>query len=357
MTYVSFPGLGISPFHINRVAFTVFGRQIAWYGIIICAAIIIAISLSIFNAKKSGIKTDDVIDIAFFVILFGVLGARLYYVIFEWNNYVVTGGSFWSNLGGTLRNIVAVWEGGLAIYGGIIAGFIVILVATRIKKISLLRFVDCAAPGCMIGQAMGRWGNFINAEAYGSETTLPWRMGLHESKTGVEGMWTSEKFVHPTFLYESLWNLVGFIIACVIFRKKKKDGMVFFFFLAWYGFGRMFIEGLRTDSLYFGPIRVSQLVGLLSCIAGIIGIAILKVRNKNTAYAVTEGAAVKEAEEVTETETAEETAEAKEEITEAETTEEPAEVKEEQTEQIGEPAPAEEQTDSTEETPDGSEDN
>ncbi|MBR5448052.1 MAG: prolipoprotein diacylglyceryl transferase [Clostridia bacterium] len=268
MNYISFPGLGIEPFQLNKVAFSVFGRDIAWYGIIICTGIVLAVLYSMFRAKSEKIKTDDIIDLAFFLVLFGIIGARLYYVIFEYKNYFVTGEGFVGNLLGTLKNAVAVWEGGLAIYGAIIAGFLTILVYCKIKKIRLLKLVDVAAPAVMIGQIIGRWGNFVNVEAYGTETALPWRMGI---LTNLGDYGFIGEYVHPTFLYESLWNLVGFVIANLIYRKKKFDGQIFFFYIGWYGFGRMLIEGLRTDSLMIGDvIRVSQLIGALTFVAGVV---------------------------------------------------------------------------------------
>ncbi len=266
MEYISFPGLGIEPYHINK-GFELFGRSIAWYGVIICIGIILGVSYSLYRAKCEEISVDTITDLAFFLVIFGVIGARLYYVIFEFDKYLVTGQGFFGNLWGTIKNAVAIWEGGLGIYGAIIAGFLVVLIFCRVKKLKLLQVCDLAAPGVMLGQLIGRWGNFINVEAYGADTTLPWRMGIHYIKS--DGTVLAEKFVHPTFLYESLWNLVGFAIISFFYRKKKFNGQVFFFYMAWYGFGRMLIEGLRTDSLYLGPIRISQLVGLVTFIVGV----------------------------------------------------------------------------------------
>lgn len=270
--YISFPGLGIEPFHIDRVAFTLFGRPVAWYGIIICIGIILAVTYAILRAKTEKIKSDDMIDLAFFLVIFGVIGARLYYVLFSLEDYIVTGHGFFGNLTATLKNIVSVWKGGIAIYGALIAGFITIVLFCRRKKISLLKMVDVVSPAVMIGQLIGRWGNFVNIEAYGAETALPWRMGILKSNfdnAAELGAWTSETYVHPTFLYESLWNLLGFIIANIIYKRKKYDGQIFFFYIGWYGFGRMIIEGLRTDSLMLGPVRISQLVGFVTFALGV----------------------------------------------------------------------------------------
>ena len=282
MTFLSFPGLGIKPFPIRSSAFSVFGVDIAWYGIIICFGLILGVLYSIFRAKRNeGIKTDTVIDLAFFLVVFGVIGARLYYVIFKFGDYIKTkpDGSF--DLGKTLLAMVNIREGGLAIYGAIIAGFLTILVFSKIKKISFLKILDFVSPAVMIGQIIGRWGNFMNAEAFGYETELPWRMGIHISassdpETLVE---MSVKYVHPTFLYESIWNLIGFLIINAVYKKKKFDGQIFFMYIAWYGLGRAFIEGLRTDSLMLGPIRISQLIGAL---AFLVGLVLLIVFAKNT---------------------------------------------------------------------------
>ncbi len=275
--YVSFPGLGIEPFHMER-GFTVFGRDIAWYGVIICIGMILAVTYSILRAKHTEkISVDAVTDLAFFLIIFGIIGARLYYVAFEFENYAVTGHGIWSNIVGTLKNAVAVWNGGLAIYGGIIAGFLTVLIFCKVRKISTMKILDLASPAAMIGQLIGRWGNFVNVEAYGSSCTLPWRMGIHVPDPRFEDaaqmqIWSKEIYVHPTFLYESLWNLLGFAIANIIYKKKRFDGQIFFFYIGWYGFGRMFIEQLRTDSLYIGNtgLRVSQLVAFLTFLTGAV---------------------------------------------------------------------------------------
>ncbi len=269
MTYVSFPGLGIEPFHMDRIAFSLFGIDVNWYGLIITCGMILAVLYALWHAKHEGVKSDDIIDLALALIFCGVIGARLYYVIMEFDQYLVTGGTFWQNLGGTLYNIIAIWNGGLAIYGGIIAGFLAAMVVARAKRIPFPVIADIAGPAVMVGQIIGRWGNFVNVEAYGAETTLPWRMGvLYSFNDGVS--FVSETFVHPTFIYESLWNLVGLILITCLYNKKKFHGQMFLTYMTWYGFGRMLIEGLRADSLYVGSIRISQLVGLVTFVAGAV---------------------------------------------------------------------------------------
>ncbi len=267
MTTVSFPGLGIGEFKINPVAFTIpigDGIEVRWYGLIIVTGMILAFLYCTFRSKQEGIVFDDLLDIAIFTIIFSVVGARLYYVLTSLDQY------------DSFLEVFAVWNGGLAIYGGIIAGAITIFTVCRVKKYKMqktLGFMDSVAPALMIGQLIGRWGNFCNGEAFGSvipkDNPLYFvRMALSSGNTGYKVM-----EVHPTFLYESLWNLVGFIIINALYKKKKFNGQIVLMYLSWYGFGRMFIEGLRTDSLYVGVFRISQVVGFLCFVIG--GIALI----------------------------------------------------------------------------------
>ena len=242
---ISFPGLGIDGFNVNPVAFSIFGFDIMWYGIIITCAMAVGFFVALHNAKFEKIKTDDVLDLAIFLIIFSMIGARLYYVLMKLEDY------------NSFLDVINVRNGGLAIYGGVIAGTITIYVVAKIKKINPAKMLDMVAPGVMIGQAIGRWGNFTNAEAHGVETKLPWRMGIMYAGS------TVTKYYHPTFLYESLWCLIGFLILYVIYKKFRKfSGQLFLGYGAWYGLGRMIIEGFRTDSLYIAhtTIRVSQVV-------------------------------------------------------------------------------------------------
>lgn len=281
-TYISFPGLGIDEFRVDNVAFTIFGHHIMWYGIIITVGIIAAFFYANYRATHNEkIKNDDVLDYAIYLVIFGIIGARLYYVFTKFDSFKA------DSLGATLYNIIAVWEGGLAIYGGIIAGFIALVIVSLVKKIQLGKALDMIAPGVMLGQLIGRWGNFCNAEAFGSETSLPWRMGLRDISE------EAAVYVHPTFLYESLWNLLGFIIINIVYKRKKFDGQIFLMYISWYGFGRMFIEGLRTDSLYVGDFRISQLVGFFCFFIGLALLtAMLIVTRLRKNEAVTEAADV-----------------------------------------------------------------
>ena len=256
---ISFPGLGIGEFELSKTAFSIFGKDIAWYGIIITFAIICGFLYSLYRSKQEGVLVDDMLDLAIFTILSAVIGARLYYVLSRLDIY------------DTFLKAIAIWEGGLAIYGGIIGGAIAIFCVTKYKKIKTAKVLDMVAPGVMIGQAIGRWGNFFNAEAHGVETTLPWKMGIFDSFD------SKTYYYHPTFLYECLWNILGFVIINSFYKKKKYDGQIAIMYLAWYGFGRMLIEGLRTDSLYVGSFRISQLIGGVCFVAGVFVLIIMRV--------------------------------------------------------------------------------
>ena len=266
MNVISFPGLGIGEFKLDPVAFTVFGKDVMWYGVIITFGIICAFSLANWRARHEKVDGDTFFDLAFMTVLLSILGARLYFVFF-YGGFVEKGGTFFENLWGTLYNIIAIWEGGLAIYGAIIVGAITITVFGKVRRVNIVKLLDATAPGVLLGQAIGRWGNFTNAEAHGGETDVFCRMGI--SYGGVGEM----HYYHPTFLYESLWNIAGVILLTALYKKKKFNGQIVAGYFCWYGFGRMFIEGLRTDSLYIGStgIRVSQLLAfLLFLVSGVL---------------------------------------------------------------------------------------
>ncbi len=251
MKTLSFPGLGIGEFQVNSTAFSLFGFEIKWYALIITFGIICAVAYTIYRAKAAKIKPDDILDYALFTVPFGILGARLYYVL--------------TTLGeGRYKTIIDVFnirEGGLAIYGGIIAGALTVFIVSIVKKIPFRVLGDCISPGLILAQAIGRWGNFVNAEAYGSETDIFIRMGIKYGSTTM--------YVHPCFLYESLWNILGFILINIFYKKRKYDGQVMLAVFGWYGLGRMFIEGLRTDSLWVGPFSLLQLIFTILLVASI----------------------------------------------------------------------------------------
>ena len=253
---VSFPGLGLE-FHFNNVAFHIASKPIYWYGILIMLGVILAVVYASARSRQFGIRQDDLYDAVLFAVPLGIVCARIYYVIFEWEQYK-----------DNLSEIFATWHGGLAIYGGIIGGIIVIVVLCKVKKIYVMDMLDLFASAVPIGQILGRWGNFFNCEAYGSSTTVPWRMVI--GKTLEEAGATGN---HPTFFYESAWNLIGFIILYFSSKKRKYHGEILLLYLGWYGLGRFFIEGLRTDSLYLWGtgIRVSQVVALICIIIGLGG--------------------------------------------------------------------------------------
>lgn len=273
MVTVSFPGLGIGEFTINPVAFEIpifGGIEVRWYGILITLGIILAFLYCSYRAKQEGINFDNLLDIAIFTIIFAVIGARTGYVLFSLENYTkyLETDGFWY----MIKKMISINEGGLQIYGAIIAGAITIFIVCKIKKINPLKMLDAVAPAVMIGQIIGRWGNFCNGEAHGSvvpETSPLYfiRMGLSTHNIeGIKGM----AYVHPTFLYESLWNLVGFVIIHFLYKKKKFDGQVVLMYLTWYGFGRMFIEMLRTDQLKVGVFPVSVVIGFVCFVVGTI---------------------------------------------------------------------------------------
>ena len=256
---IRFPGLfGDWEFTASSVAFHIGGKAIYWYGILIALGVVLALWFCMRQRTKYGISEDDLLDGVLWGVPLSVIGARIYYVIFYLSEFRNTDGSL--NWG----RVIAVWDGGLAIYGGVIVAIATCYVLSRVRHFKLGALTDLIVMGLLIGQAIGRWGNFMNREAFGSETTLPWRMELlTRAGEAVD--------VHPTFLYESLWNVVGLLlIVFVVSKARRFDGENTWFYFLWYGLGRFWIEGLRTDSLYLfdwtiggQPIRVSQALSLV----------------------------------------------------------------------------------------------
>ena len=236
---------------INPVAFKLFGLEVRWYGILIAIGAFLAINVAEKMGKrynyKDGLYNLFSSDLGIFVILLGVIGARLYYVIFQWDYYRENPGE-----------ILAIRNGGLAIYGGILAGLLATYIFSRIKKIKFMTILDCLAPAVPLAQAIGRWGNFINGEAHGGPTDLPWGIMVDGIK------------VHPTFLYELLDFFIFILLYFFVSKRQKFEGQLFTLYLIIYGCGRFFIEAMRTDSLYFGPFRVSQLLSLILVVIGLI---------------------------------------------------------------------------------------
>lgn len=243
---------------MDRVAFSLFGIDVMWYGIFIAIGMMLAVGIAVKESKRVGLKEEDIMDLALFLIPLGVLGARIYYVIFSWDQY-----------SGNLMDIFNIRGGGLAIHGGIIAGILTGFVFSRIKKIDFFKLADTVVLGVPLAQSIGRWGNFVNQEAHGGPTDLPWGIMIDGQK------------VHPTFLYESIWDLLIFLFIFLRRKKKKYEGSIIVEYITLYSLGRFFIEGFRTDSLMLGPIRMAQFVSLLGVVVGVVLHIILSKRSKN----------------------------------------------------------------------------
>ena len=269
MVTVSFPGLGIGEFSFNKVAFSIGSIEVRWYGIIMVTGIILAFLYAYYRSKHEGISFDDLLDYALITVISGVVGARLYYVITSGEKY-------------TFSEVFAIWNGGIAVYGSIIGGAAALLGISLYKKIKWQKAFDMVCPGVMIGQIVGRWGNFFNGEAYGESPAADSFLYFARMELRHEG-WSTSYICQPTFLYESLWNLLGFIIINALYKKKKYDGKVFLMYITWYGFGRMLIEGLRTDSLMVGTFRISQVVAFLCFIVGTFFLVFLEIRARKSA--------------------------------------------------------------------------
>ena len=256
---ISFPALGIALDPPRSIALG--PLSIHFYGMIIAFGLILAVVYATRRSKQFGIKEDDVLDGVLYVTPFAVLCARAYYCIFSWEHYADD----------PIR-LLYIWEGGLAIYGGVLGAAIGVTVLCRVKRIKLPAMLDLVSLGFLIGQSIGRWGNFFNREAFGAETDTFLRMGLMNRYTG------DVTYYHPTFFYESLWNAIGFLLLHQLSKKRQYDGQIALGYAAWYGLGRAFIEGLRTDSLYWGPFRVSQLLAAVSCFAAVSVLLWLNLR-------------------------------------------------------------------------------
>ena len=261
---ISFPGLGIEidPARVLNIG----PLSIHLYGVIIAMGLMLAVVYACKRSRQFGLTVDDLTDGVLWIVPFAILCARLYYCIFQWDSYK-------SNP----ISILYIWEGGLAIYGGVIGAAIGILVFAKVKKVKVGAVLDITSLGFLIGQSIGRWGNFFNREAFGEETDSFLRMGLTKISTG------ETIYYHPTFLYESLWNAAGFLLLHFLSKKRKYDGQIALGYLAWYGLGRTFIEGLRTDSLYWGNFRVSQMLAAITCFCGVALLMFLAFREHDPA--------------------------------------------------------------------------
>ena len=266
MYHVSFPGLGINELPVNRVAFSIGSFNIYWYGILIATGLLLAVLYAYFNAHRYDVDASKLMDCVIVGIITAIIGARAYYVAFRWDYFSAHP-----------AEIIDIRDGGIAVYGSIIGALIGGLIVAKIRHMKFLPVLDVTMTGFLIGQAIGRWGNFFNQEAFGTETDNIFRM-VSEATGG--------KGVHPCFLYESVWCALGFLVLFIVNRKfQRYHGQIFYLYLVWYGFERMIVEGLRTDSLYLPfqilgyDIRVSQLVSAVIMLAGIILLFINRHKN------------------------------------------------------------------------------
>ena len=247
---ISFPFLGLE---VNPPRTLSIGPLNAYYyGLIIAVGLILAVMYACRRSEEFGLKEDDILDGVLWVTPFAIVCARIYYVAFSWEDYV-------SNP----ISMLYIWEGGIAIYGGVIGAIIGMWAICKYKKLKLTTVLDLILMVFLLGQSIGRWGNFMNREAFGAATDSFFRMGLFNERTG------SWEYYHPTFLYESVWNLVGFILLASLAKKRRYDGQIALGYAAWYGLGRAFIEGLRVDSLWWGPFRVSQVLAAITCVTAV----------------------------------------------------------------------------------------
>lgn len=285
---ISFPGLfGDWAFNPDPIALHI-GHGVYWYGIILALGMLAGLVLCMKQARRFGLTEDNVLDMVLWAVPLCILGSRIYYVVFNLNLYRTADGLDWGRM-------IAIWDGGLAIYGTVIVGFLVAFVYTRRHHLKLGALTDLCVMGLLIGQCIGRWGNFMNREAFGAETTLPWRMRLWTSATEfIE--------VHPTFFYESLWNLIGLLLVVFVITKGRRfDGENTWFYFLWYGLGRAWVEGLRTDSLYLfdwtfmgEPIRVSQALSIVMVFVAAIALVYnIKIRPHDPAELLVNQAAAR----------------------------------------------------------------
>ena len=248
---ISFTFLG--DLHVNPIrAFSLGPLTIHLYGLVIALGLIAAVIYACRRSRQFGLTEDDILDGVLWITPFAIICARAYYCIFSWDQYAADPIS-----------VLYIWHGGLAIYGGVLGAVLGVIVFCRIRKLSLPAVLDIVALGFLIGQAAGRWGNFFNREAFGAATDSFFRMGLYNTVTGMT------EYYHPTFLYESVWNFCGFLMLHFLSKKRKYDGQIALGYMAWYGLGRAWIEGLRVDSLWWGPFRVSQVLAAVTCVIGV----------------------------------------------------------------------------------------
>ena len=255
---------------MNRVAFNIFGFNVYYYSLCILLGVIVAYILITREGKKQGLPKEFISDLIFYTLIIGILGARVYYCVFNLDYYLANP-----------SEILKIYNGGLAIHGGVIAGLIFVYLYTKKKNVSFIKILDIVAPAVIIAQSFGRWGNFFNQEAHGGITTYQNLKNMHIPEFIINGMHIEGKYYYPTFFFESIWCLIGFIILMFVRRNKNlRKGFQIGFYFIWYGIGRFFIEAFRTDSLMFFGLKIAQIVSLIGIIIGIIII----VTNRNKKY-------------------------------------------------------------------------
>ena len=255
---------------MNRVAFNIFGFNVYYYSLCILLGVIVAYILITREGKKQGLQKEFISDLIFYTLIIGILGARVYYCVFNLDYYLANP-----------SEILKIYNGGLAIHGGVIAGLIFVYLYTKKKNVSFIKILDIVAPAVIIAQSFGRWGNFFNQEAHGGITTYQNLKNMHIPEFIINGMHIEDKYYYPTFFFESIWCLIGFIILMIARKNKNlRKGFQIGFYFIWYGIGRFFIEALRTDSLMFFNLKIAQIVSLVGIIIGIIII----VTNRNKKY-------------------------------------------------------------------------
>lgn len=253
---------------MSRVLVQIGPLTIYWYSFLILVAVLVGYQIVVSYSKRIEYKTSEIMDMVLYLVIWAIIGARIYYVVFNFSEYR-----------DDLLSIFMIWKGGLAIYGGVIAGILYIFYYCKKKSLNFVRVLDIYSLSLLLGQAIGRWGNFFNQEAYGGKTTLEALKGMHLPHFIIEGMYIDGFYRQPTFLYESIWCLIGVLILLQIRKKySNRVGQQVSFYLVWYGIGRFFIEGLRSDSLYFYSFRISQIVSAVMVVIGTVGLILL--RNK-----------------------------------------------------------------------------
>ena len=257
--------LGLQFASPGPIIFEIGPLAIRWYGLLIASAVLLGVTLSQYLAQRRGLNPDAIGDLAIWLVLGAIPGARIYYILFQWENYSDNPG-----------DMFAIWKGGIAIHGAIIGGILAALIFARVNRLSFWKLADVVAPSLILGQAIGRWGNFFNSEAFGSPTDLPWKLFIPINRRPLE--YIQFDYFHPTFLYESLWNLMvlGILLGLFVWglkhQSRLKSGTLFMVYLISYSLGRVWIEALRTDSLMLGDIRVAQLVSLAAISVGVLGL-------------------------------------------------------------------------------------